>query len=71
MRIYVHPSLSSTRQGWLAEEISKFPRAVNAAGGKNADKWRAEVRERLGRDDLRDEWDALFPKHGISWSFRG
>jgi hypothetical protein len=72
LRIYLHPSLSSTRQGWLGEELSKFPRAVNAAGGtKNADKWRAEVRERLGRDDLRDEWDALFPKHGISWSFRG
>jgi hypothetical protein len=70
--IYTHPDMPSRRREMVAREIRQFPSVISAAsGGKSADKWRAEVGERLGRDGLRDQWEALFPRHGgLTWTFR-
>jgi hypothetical protein len=68
--IYADRRVPEASAGLLHGAIRKFPGAVNASGGKGADKWRAEVRGRLGRDDLRESWDSLFPKHGITFTFR-
>ena len=71
-RIYTHPFLPSKRRGLVAREIREFMSVITGASGtKHADKWRAEVRERLEHDDLRDQWDELFPKHGPARTLRG
>ena len=69
--IYTHPHMPSRRATRLSKELREFLSVVTgASGAKNAEKWRAEVRERLGHDDLRDKWDELFPKHGLNWTLR-
>jgi hypothetical protein len=66
--IYMHPDIP---EKWLSLMYDEFRKFQSASGAKNAEKWRAEARDRLQHDEELFRWDQLFPKHGMPWNFRG
>jgi hypothetical protein len=64
--IQTYNRMSSRRIARMCEVLLEFQVVViRARGAKEADKWRTEVRRRLARDDLRDQWDKIIPPSNL------
>jgi hypothetical protein len=66
VQVLAYEHLSSRRIERICDVLREFQAIViRARGTKEADKWRAEVRRRLGRDDLRDLWEKVIPPSNL------